>query len=476
MKLHISLVGRRDLSTEIFRQIRDAILGGVLRPGEALPASREMARQLDVARMTVTVAYERLTSEGYTTSRRRAGTFVSEQVHAIARRGRAARSEGSLRPRRVWQAIQLGASQPEPPEFDFYPCSPDPALFPRRDWQRVVGRVLRTHPSALGVYGDHAGHPELREAIARRIAVSRGIPATADDVIVTNGTQQALDLLTRVLLDRWDRIAVEDPGYLSARRLFESSGLRVSGVRVDGEGIVVAAIPRRARAVYVTPSHQYPLGVAMSLPRRQALLAWAQHHGAAIIEDDYDSEYRFGGRPLDPLQALDVAGRVLYVGSFSKTLWPSLRLGFIVAPPSLRSAVHKAKAVSDWHTSSLDQLALARFIEEGSFAAHLRRMRAIYRERHERVSSILARDFADHLDVIPSATGLHVCALARRASVERIAAVAGRARAAGVACFPLAHFAVGRRRRSGLVIGYGSVATARIEEGLHRLRACFDAS
>jgi GntR family transcriptional regulator/MocR family aminotransferase len=475
MKLHISLIGRRELSTEIFRQVRDAILGGVLRPGEALPPSREMARHLDVSRMTVTVAYERLMSEGYTTSRARAGTFVSADVKSPPRRGRAEHADCVLEPRGAFNAISLGNPWPVPPEFDFYPCNPDPALYPRRDWQRVVGRILRTHPSALDTYGDHAGHPELREAVARHIAVSRGIRASADDVIVTNGAQQAFDLLARALLARGDHVAVEDPGYLSARRLFETSGLRVTGVRVDEEGLVVDAIPRRARAVLVTPSHQYPLGVTMSLPRRQALLAWAQQNGAAIIEDDYDSEFRFGGRPLDALQTLDCAGNVVYVGSFSKTLWPSLRLGFVVVPPSVRTALHKAKAVADWHTSSLDQLALAQFIEDGSYAGHLRRVRAIYRERHDMVSDILVRDFADHLEVIPSTTGLHVCAVARRDPVERIAAVAQRARTAGVAFFPLAHFAAGRQQRAGVVLGYGRVPTARIEEGLRRLRSCFDA-
>src|SRR5213594_2888510 len=184
---------------------------------------------------------------------------------------------------------------------------------------------------------------------------------------VTNGTQQALDILARVLLAHGDRIAVEHPGYSPACQLFESLGVRLAPVPVDREGIIVQTIPRNVRVVYVTPSHQYPLGVAMTLPRRQALLAWAERNAAAIIEDDYDSEFRFGGRPLDPLCTLDTSGRVIYIGSFSKTLLPSLRLGFIIAPPSLQSAVHKAKFVSDWHAPTLAQIALARFIEEGGF-------------------------------------------------------------------------------------------------------------
>jgi GntR family transcriptional regulator/MocR family aminotransferase len=296
---------------------------------------------------------------------------------------------------------------------------------------------------------------------------------SADDITVTNGTQQALDILTRVLLAPGDRVAVEDPGYPAPRRLFNARGLRVVGVPVDWEGLVVKALPRRVHAVYVTPSHQYPLGMSMTLRRRQELLAWAERSDAAIIEDDYDSEFRFGGRPLEPLRTLDTGGRVVYVGSFSKTLLPSLRLGFIVAPPSIRSAVHKAKCVSDWHTPTLSQMVLARFIDDGTFARHLRGVNAVYRDRHEMLTSLLARDFADQLELVPSTTGLHVAALARTASVEDIATVAARAADAGVAVQDLSSFAVGDTARAGVVLGYGAISTGQIEEGLRRLRRCF---
>ena len=271
-----------------------------------------------------------------------------------------------------------------------------------------------------------------------------------------------------------DRIAVEDPSYAPPRRLFEALGLRIVGVSVDGGGLVVEALPRGISAVYVTPSDQYPLGVAMALPRRQALLAWAERNNAAIIEDDYDSEFRFGGRPLDPLQTLDSKGRVIYVGSFSKTLLPTLRLGFLVAPRSLRSTLQKAKFVGDWHTPTLAQITLAHLIDDGGFAHHIRRVNRIYHERHEMLVDAITRDFADHLVLVPSATGLPVTALACAALVSRIAAVARRAGDCGVAVQTLSLFAVDAPPRAGIVLGYGGIATQQIPEGLRRLRQCFD--
>jgi GntR family transcriptional regulator/MocR family aminotransferase len=336
-----------------------------------------------------------------------------------------------------------------------------------------VASALRASETTPGFYDPPAGRHDLRLAIARHIGISRGISTTADDIIVTNGTQQALDILARVLLAPGEGIAVEDPGYGPPRQLFKTLGLRVGGVEVDHQGLVVDALPRGIRAVYVTPSHQYPLSVTMTLGRRQALLAWAERNNAAIIEDDYDSEFRFGGRPLEPLQTLDTQGRVIYVGSFSKTMLPTLRLGFLVAPPSLRDALHKAKFVSDWHSSTLAQAALARFIDEGSFARHVRRVTATYRERHRILAEAINRDLAGHLELIPSTTGLHLTALARKMSADQIVEIAGRARDRGVAIQVLSRFAASAVARSGIMLGYGAIPTARIEEGVHLLRACF---
>jgi GntR family transcriptional regulator/MocR family aminotransferase len=477
MDLHVSLVGRKDLSGEIYRQLRRAILEDRLRPGDALPPTRLLARGLGVSRTTATLAYERLAGEGFVTARVGAGTFVSERVARMpkdtaTRRARAVDRE-ALRPRRVWDSISIPTAFDRPAQFDFRSGLPDASLFPHRAWRRVMARVLREDRAVSGgVYGHPAGHRGLREAIARHVGIARGVTTSPDDVVVTSGTQQALDLIARVLLAPGDAVAVEDPGYPPPRRLFMSLGAGVHHVPVDADGLIVDAIPRHTRLVYVTPSHQYPLGMSMTLSRRLALLEWAERHNAAIIEDDYDSEFRFGGRPIEPLQTLDSAGRVVYVGSFSKTLLPTLRLGFVVTPPSLSKAVYKAKHVTDWHTSMLAQAALAQFIDESAFARHIRKVGAVYRVRHAMISDTLMREFAGQLDVIPSSVGLHVAATAR-ASADQVAAVVSRAADAGVAVQELSKYAAGAAWRSGLLLGYGAIGTAQIQEGLRRLRACF---
>ena len=294
MAIHVSLVGRKDLKGEVYRQLRAAIRTGQLRPGEYLTPSRELAQALAVSRSTVVAAYDRLAAEGFVTSRPGAGTFVSEGL-AHAKRGARTRSDGALRPLPVWDSIDLPTVFDRAARFDFRTGLPDASLFPHQAWRRLVARALRAAEQAERTYQHPAGQRSLRSAIAHHIGISRGIEASADDIVVTSGTQQALDVLARVLLSPGDRIAVEDPGYLLPQQLFHSLGVRVTGVPVDQHGLVVDALPGRVRAVYVTPSHQYPLGVTMSLPRRRALLAWAERNDASIIEDDYDSEFHYAG-------------------------------------------------------------------------------------------------------------------------------------------------------------------------------------
>jgi GntR family transcriptional regulator/MocR family aminotransferase len=462
MDLHVNLVsldGRQDLSGQIYRQIREAILDGRLRIGDTLPPTRELARRLDVARNTVGVAYDRLTSEGFLESRVGTGTFVCASGPAA----RSAPAASTLRTRAVWDTFRpwpgwLDAQ----PAYDFRVGMTDPRLFPYETWRRLMAHELRRPLTAAA---EPAGHEGLRAAIARHIGVSRGVGAGADDVIVTNGIQQALDLVCRVLLEPGDRVAVERPGYPPARMLFRSLGLRVTGVPVDAEGLRVDALPPDARAVYVTPSHQYPLGMPMSLARRTALLDWAVQRNAAVIEDDYDSEFRFGGRPIEPLQNLDRRGLVLYAGSFSKVLAPRMRIGFLVAPALLRPALIAAKFVTDWHSPLPAQAALARFIDEGMLARHVRRMRQEYEERHMVLGQTLARDFAGRLEAVPSAAGLHVSAFAARDPE----AAAGRARAAGAQVHTLAEVAADPATRPGIALGYGMIPTERIREGLRVL-------
>jgi GntR family transcriptional regulator/MocR family aminotransferase len=460
----ITVGDRGDRATRIYGQVRDAILDGRLRAGEQLPPSRELAARLLVSRNTVALAYERLTAEGFLVSKVGAGTFVSGDRPGA--RARTAPEGAGVRPRAVWADAQVfGLPRPTRPKFDFSVGIPDSRLFPWETWRRLVSQALRPGAFPSPGYDDPAGNAELRAAIARYIGLSRSVRAAAEDVLITRGAQQALDLIGRVLIEPGDVVAVEEPGYPPARALFGSLGARVAGVPVDGEGIAVQSIPRNARLVYTTPSHQFPLGTAMSLARRTALLAWAQRHDAVIIEDDYDSEFRFADRPLEPLQSLDRTGRVLYVGSFAKTLLPMLRMGFLVAPTSLRNALHAAKQYTDWHNELVGQVALARFIDDGLLARHVRKATREYAGRHARISAILARDFADWFDVIPSGAGLHLCAPLRPHASVDMDSLAAQTIDAGVAVDQLTAFGGG----PGFVFGYGGIDEADIPAGLARL-------
>lgn len=472
VEVHVQLVGRGDLAAQIYRQLREAVLDGRLRPGERLPPSRELAERLAVARNTVAVAYERLTAEGFLVGRVGSGTYVGDRFPGVPR-PRSAPAGRGVRPRAVWESVPVVPRSPAP-RYDFRVGVPDPRLFPLETWRRLVTRQLRDSTVRSTNYPDPAGHPGLRAAIARHVGVARSVRAGADDILVTHGAQQAFDLVGKVLLEPGDRVAAEEPGYPPVRRLFQTLGARVTGVPVDAEGLVVTALPPDARLVYVTPSHQSPLGVPMSLARRSALLDWARRHDAVVLEDDYDSEYRFAGRPLEPLQSLDRHGRVIYVGSFSKTLLPMLRIGFLVAPASLGAALATARQLTDWHGDLPTQGALADFINEGLLARHVRRTSREYATRRERLLSALDRHLADRLRPEPSVAGLHLCArLAVEGGPELAASVVDRARAAGVGVENLASYCAERPGQAGLVLGYGGITAADVEEGIRRIAASF---
>lgn len=472
MEFHVSLTGRGELAADVYRQLREAILDGRLRSGERLPPTRELARRLAVSRNTVAAAYDRLTAEGFLVGRVGAGTFVCPE--ALGRiRSRRAPAAGA-RPRRLWADIPLRApASGTPPAYNFKAGISDGRLFPLEDWRRYVGRELRTAAPYAANYGEPAGHSGLRTAIARHLGIARSVHAATADVIVTQGAQQALDLVGRVLIEPGACVAVEEPGYPPARQLFRSLGARVVGVPVDENGLDVAAIPDSAQLVYVTPSHQYPLGVPMSLARRTALLTWAQRHDAVVVEDDYDSEFRFGDRPLEPLQSLDRSGRVVYIGSFAKTMLPMLRLGFLVAPATLQPALRTAKQLTDWHGDHVSQAAMAGFIDDGLLARHIRRASREYAARHEQVSAVLRRDFAGWLRVVPSAAGLHICARVAPDARVQVDEVLRRAGEYGVAVDNLADLCGEQPAQTGLVIGYGGIATDRIADGLSRLATSF---
>jgi GntR family transcriptional regulator/MocR family aminotransferase len=474
VELHVRVDGRGDRTRQVYQQVRAAIADGLLRPGEAVPSSRELARRLGVARNTVTLAYDRLTAEGFLRSRVGAGTFVcAEGLSPVSRPP----ADSPLRPQPVWDTINGGPDMSTVvAEYDFRSGIPDASRFPFATWRALLSEQIRTTTVGRGAHIGAEGVPALRAAIARHVGVSRGVRADPEDVLVTSGSQQAIDLVGRVLLAPGDVVAVESPGYPPPWGAFTALGCRVVAVPVDAEGLVVDALPADARLVYVCPSHQFPLGMVMSLRRRRALLDWAERVDAAIIEDDYDSEFRFGGRPLEPLHRLDSTGRVLYVGSLSKVLLPTLRLGFVIAPPPLHEALRKAKHVADWHTSVPLQAAAATFIEQGHLARHIRRMRGVYTARHLAIQEGLAGSLAAHLELIPSAAGLHIAARLRAPADEHVdTEIVARAEGRGVVLQPLSMFRMaGTSTAPGLMFGYGAIDLAAIPEGLRRLRACLD--
>ena len=484
MDLVIRLDGTGEKTVGVYRALREAIVDGRLPEGHRLPATRVLAADLGVARNSVATAYERLVAEGYLTARVGAGTFVASVRAPAARQGVTAWSGGDpartrttnslsqaagarpLRPRPGWTFTPLPTSADLPtPRYDFRTGIPDAQLFPFDTWRRLVAAEVRLRANSPGTYAEPSGHPALRAAIARYLGYGRGVRATAEDVLVTNGTQHALDLIGRVLVRRGDVVAVEEPGYPSARRLFASLGARVIGVPVDAEGLVVDAIPSNTRLVYATPSHQFPLGHTMSLARRHALLDWAGRRQAAVVEDDYDSEFRFSARPLEPLYTLDTVGRVLYVGTFSKSMLPTVRTGFVLPPPALREALVAARQLGDGYGQMAVQAALARFIDEGRLARHVRTAAKVYRERHDRIAAALTG--CGQLDVVPSAAGLHVTALLRAGGPARAAKVTAAALARGVAFDDLSQYVQeSATLTAGFVFGLGAAGTGSIDAGL----------
>ena len=466
MDLAIDLDGTTEKTVLVYRALRAAIVDGRLPAGHRLPPTRALAADLGVARGSVATAYERLAAEGFLTSRVGSGTYV-----ATVPEPRRPRRDGTdpLRPRAGWTFVPVPTSAQEPvSRYDFRTGIPDAALFPFDTWRRLVSAELRPGANNPGAYAEPAGHPALRAAVARYLGYGRSVRAGADDVVVTNGTQHALDLIARVLLRPGDVVAVEEPGYPPARRLFAAAGARVTGVPVDEHGLVVDALPAGARLVYTTPSHQFPLGGVMSLGRRRELLDWARRRPAAIVEDDYDSEFRFSARPLEPLYSLDTVGRVLYVGTFSKSMLPLVRTGFVLVPPGLRDAVIAARQLGDGYGQVAVQAALARFIDEGQLARHVRRAGKAYAERRGRILAALAA--MPSLRVLPSAAGLHVTALLREGSPALAARVVAAAATAGLAVEDLGRYTAGDGQTStaqaGFVFGFGAVDPALIDEGL----------
>ncbi|MDF3836550.1 PLP-dependent aminotransferase family protein [Cupriavidus basilensis] len=466
MDVHLSIHGRQGLAGQLYRQLRAGIVDGRLAPGERLPSTRDLATKLGVSRKTTLEAFERLIAEGYLRARAGDGTFVSHELARLAPQPMPP-GPGSGP---IWETLPdvLPRTAPDArPAFDFVSGVTDKTLFPFDKWRSCVGHALRLQARGQGAYRDPAGEPDLRLAVSRYLAFSRAVVSNWQDVIVTQGAQQAIDLMARVVIRPGDVVAVEDPGYPPARIAFSALGAQLACVPVDAQGLVVDALPDNARLVYVTPSHQFPLGMAMSLERRVALLEWAQRRGALVLEDDYDGEFRFAGRPMDSLKSLDNAGVVAYVGTFSKTIFPELRIGYIIPPPPLGNAMRRAKQVGDWHSCTLTQTALAKFMLDGYFAKHLRRMHKEYAARRAALLDHLDGPLAPWFAPNAPAAGIHLVAHLNRAQDE--GAVIARAATASIGLYGIAGMYGGQAPVPGILFGYGGIGVADIHAGMAKL-------
>jgi GntR family transcriptional regulator/MocR family aminotransferase len=461
--------------------IREGILSGRFRPGEKMPPTRTLAGALKLARNTVLEAYEQLTAEGYLSARHGSGTFVAPDLPDRAFSAPEAQrtltydpeaSAGALSGfgRRVlegevWTQIRFNTV---PSPFEFRYGTPSVQEFPIDAWRTLTKRVLDYPPKDLMGYGDPEGLLQLREALARYLQRSRGVRCTADQVLVVNGSQQALDLAARVLINPGDSLAIEEPCYTGARAVFDANGADIQSVRCDSEGLVVSEIPEGTKAIYVTPSHQFPTGAVMSASRRLELIEWARRTKATIIEDDYDSEFRYEGRPLAALQGLDDSDRVIYTGTLSKVLLPALRLGYMVAPTGLQRAIAGAKWLTDRHVALLYQAVLALFIEEGHFERHLRRMRKVYERRRACLLEAFDRNFGDRVRISGTESGMHV--LVHIESMADPDAFIEEARHRGVGIYSAAsYYTLGAPQGAVFLMGYSSVTEDGIREGIRRL-------
>lgn len=483
MFIRIDPSGRDSLQLQVYESVRRAILTGVLLPGTRLPSSRTLAEDLGVARLTVVLAFEQLVAEGYLTARVGAGTFVNGELPTVDALLPASTSVDVMRhPRLSRRGITLSkvpriVRKLEGPPRAFRIGTPALDRFPIRLWNSLVSRRMRRLTASQLDYGDPAGAQSLREAIASHVSRARGTTCSASQVIVVAGAQQGLEMIARLLLDPGDVAWMEEPGYPGARAALIAAGARVKPVPVDAHGLVVDHRKYRGdrvRLVYTTPSHQFPLGVPMSLPRRLALLRWAREARAWIVEDDYDSEFRYATRAIPCLHGLDKDGRVIYVGSFSKTLFPALRLGYVIVPPDLYDPMLSARMSSDLQPHGLLQDVVADLITEGHFERHLRRMTTEYRQRLEALGDAVRRYCNGALRLRPVAAGLH--AVADLQSVDD-AAVFREALTRGVETMPLSAYYSrrGAATENGLVLGFGAVPPRVLSESVKRLAAAIEA-
>jgi len=484
--LALAAKGSRDSSRTLYRQLKGAILDGRLAAGAKLPATRKSEAFFGVSRNTATQVYEELLNEGYVVTRHGAGTYVADRVAVVPLRSGAS-GDGVpdrrlnafwLRPD-VTAAMSFWADPPgrtsprsKAPQVDFRPALVDSRLFPFDVFRRVSAKQLRgleRKPASYKSPQGNQGNYYLREAIIKHIALTRAVVGGLDDILVTSGAQQAFDLLARTLVTPNETVvAVEDPGYPPMRVAFAAAGARLAPVGVDEEGLIIEDLPPDVGVICVCPSHQFPLGVTMSMRRRKALVEFARSRGAVIVEDDYDGEFRYEGSPLEALRTSDAADVVFYVGTFSKCMLSALRMGFIVAPDWAMQTLVAAKNCLDWHCPTLIQTGIAGFIAEGHLAHHVRKMRNVYRRRRQLLLDSFREELGEWLDPIPSYYGMHIAAVSR--TTHDFDLVAKALLQNNVKIHAFSRYYLGPQTRTGLIFGYGAVDLPEMRQGLASLR------
>jgi GntR family transcriptional regulator/MocR family aminotransferase len=486
IELDLGPKGSRESSRTLHRELKAAILDGRLTAGARLPATRKSAAFFGVSRNTAAEVYERLVNEGHAVTRHGAGTYVAERLPSVPRaKGTAAQETAAHRMNEFWLRSDVTAAmgfwrdRSEHPSsgrkgagVDFRPAMVDSRLFPLDVFRRVSAKQLRgleRKPASYKSPQGNQGNFHLREAIIKHIAITRAVVCQAEDVLVTSGAQQAFDVLARALVTPNETVvALEDPGYPPMRVAFAAARARLVPVSVDEEGLVVEQLPSDVGIICVTPSHQFPLGITMSMRRRKALVQFARQHGAVIVEDDYDGEFRYEGSPLEALRTSQASDVVFYVGTFSKCMLPALRLGFIVAPNWSMRTLIAAKNCLDWHCSTPIQSAVAEFIGASHLTRHVRKMRDLYKRRRQLLYEFLQDELGDWLEPIPSSYGMHVAATST-ASVD-LERAAEELLQHNVKIHTLSRYFLGPQNRAGLVFGYGTVDLPDIRRGVSVLR------
>ena len=462
--------------------LRTEILAGRLRAGARLPATRDLAAQYDLSRGTIVASYEQLKSEGYVSGSIGSGTFVNatipDDLMQVRRAGGMSAEVNRPPRRRVSTFARRVAPFPDSGHLSaraFRANEPALEIFPAALWAQVAGRRLRCVSAELLRGSAPQGYLPLREVVAEYLGTARGVKCMVEQVLILSGTQEALDLSARLLLDVGSRACVEDPGYWGAALAFTAAGARISTIRVDDEGMVIPSSRLRgARLAYVTPAHQFPLGTTMSLPRRLQLLEWARTSGTLIFEDDYDSEYRYSGHPIPSLQGLDRHGSVLFAGSFSKVLFPSLRLGYLVIPPDLVDLFAAAQSIGNRHAPLLEQAVLCDFMNGGHFGRHLRRMREVYAERLSVLQDCAREQLAGLLEISGVEAGLQVAGWLR-GGVDGESAASAAARR-NVEVIPLSRYSRRAEARQGLQLGFAAVDVHEIRRGVRELATALEAT